>query len=338
MYQINEDNSINVTRGDVVAFSVTAENNGTAYVFQPDDIVRISVYGKKNAENVVLRKDFYVKETTEKVDILLTEDDTKIGEVISKPTDYWYEIELNPVTNPQTIIGYDDDGAKVFKLFPEGDDTADIVPEDIPVVDSEFSTESNRPVENAVITLKFKELMQSINHIAGMITGKNIIPITQEKWDELKAKGTWQENTAYVIIDPNDTTDEDFSTVIEELNQLVNQVNETANNALDISQSALDTANSSAKTVTYQVSVPYTAWTEDAVNGGYTCAVTVAEILTTDNPIADVILGIDRDANVLYLESWSKVTRIVTSENTVTLYANNGVPATSFTMQLKVVR
>ena len=54
------------------------------------------------------------------VTIFLGKEETTIGEITSKPKDYWYEVELNPETLPQTIIGYDEDGAKVFKLFPEG--------------------------------------------------------------------------------------------------------------------------------------------------------------------------------------------------------------------------
>lgn len=52
-------------------------------------------------------------------------DETKIGEYISKPKEYWYEIELNPETYPQTIIGYDEDGPKVLILYPEGGDYND---------------------------------------------------------------------------------------------------------------------------------------------------------------------------------------------------------------------
>ena len=120
MFVVNEDKSIYVTRGDILFFSVTAYDNGTPYQFQKDDIVRMTVYGKKDAANVVLRKDFLVTEPSEKVSVYFTKDETKIGDIISKPVDYWYEIELNPDTDPQTIIGYDEDGAKVFKLFPEG--------------------------------------------------------------------------------------------------------------------------------------------------------------------------------------------------------------------------
>jgi hypothetical protein len=122
MFVVNEDKSIYVTRGDIAFFSVTAQDNGQPYQFAQYDVVRVKVYGKKDAANVVLQKDFLVPEATEKVEVFLSKNETKIGEVISKPTDYWYEIELNPDTDPQTIIGYDEDGAKVFKLFPEGED------------------------------------------------------------------------------------------------------------------------------------------------------------------------------------------------------------------------
>lgn len=88
----------------------------------------------------------------------------------------------------------------------------------------------------------------------------------------------------------------------------------------------------------FNVNLPNTAWTEDAVNGGYVCAITVSGILATDNPIVDIVLGADRDANALYIEAWALVTRIVTGENTVTLYANESVPETAFTIQVKVVR
>ena len=136
MFTVNDDLSIYATRGDIVFFSVSAEDDGKPYKFQAGDVVRVKVYGKKDAENVVLQKDFPVTDITENVTIFLTEEDTKIGDVISKHKDYWYEVELNPHNNPQTIIGYDEDGAKVFRLFPEGDDIPEWTPapEDIPVV------------------------------------------------------------------------------------------------------------------------------------------------------------------------------------------------------------
>ena len=163
MFQIDDDMTIYITRGDIACFIVTAENNGERYMFQPGDVVRIKVFAKKDASNVAFQKDFPVLEVSEKVDILLTEKETKIGDVISKPVDYWYEIELNPYTNPQTIIGYDDDGAKIFKLFPEGRDLGpDVEPEDVPVVDSELSLTSRKPVENQAITRAMIKIREDV--------------------------------------------------------------------------------------------------------------------------------------------------------------------------------
>lgn len=176
MYSINEDLSIYATRGDIVVFSVAAEQDGKPYEFQPGDTIRITIYGKKDAETVYLVKDFFISEVTEKVEIYLTKEDTKIGEeVLSKPKDYWYEITLNPTEEPQTIVGYDEDGAKIFKLFPEGDAThkeetsednpiEDIPIEDRPFVDDKLDWESTNPVQNKVITMELERISGVFDH------------------------------------------------------------------------------------------------------------------------------------------------------------------------------
>lgn len=173
MFVVNEDYSIYATRGDIVFFTVRANDNGSPYTFQPGDVVRIKVFAKKDCEDVVLQKDFPVTKATEEVEITLTKDDTKFGGVISKPTDYWYEVELNPYDHPQTIIGYDEDGAKLFKLFPEGADVPDYVidPEDIPVVDTELDMISTRPVQNQAIARAFTKLSADYNETKENVTG-----------------------------------------------------------------------------------------------------------------------------------------------------------------------
>ena len=182
MFEINEDKTINITRGDIGAFTVDVLNEaGEKYLFQKGDVVRIKVTEKKACENVMFQKDFVVEEETEQVEILLTEEETKIGEVISKPTDYWYEIELNPLTNPQTIIGYDEDGAKIFKLFPEGKDIEPVepTPEDIPVVDEELDITSERPVQNQAITRAMLNLQEEIERVEDTknITSEDLEPL-----------------------------------------------------------------------------------------------------------------------------------------------------------------
>lgn len=120
MFVISDDLTINITRGDTALFHIKADINGTVYQFKVGDEVRLNVFTKKDCGEVVLSKTVNVNSETESVEIELTSEETKIGEVISRPVDYWYEIELNPDTKPQTIVGYDEDGAKVFRLYPEG--------------------------------------------------------------------------------------------------------------------------------------------------------------------------------------------------------------------------
>ena len=178
MFVLNEDNSIYATRGDVVFFVVTAEQDGIKYHFRPGDIVRIKIFGKKDAESVYLQKDFPVTEICEKVEIFLEEKDTKIGEVISKPKDYWYEVELNPGVYAQTIIGYDEDGPKVFKLFPEGDDINEYQPEpeDFPVVDSELDMTSPRPVANSTVAKAIAQITDVCNDTLDAVASIHVTP------------------------------------------------------------------------------------------------------------------------------------------------------------------
>lgn len=123
MFKIDSDKTIYLTRGDIATIDVSAKKpNGEKYTFVEGDIVRMKVFEKKNCNAVVMEKDVAIGMEREVVHIFLTTEDTRIGDVISKPKDYWYEIELNPDTTPQTIVGYDDDGAKILKLFPEGSD------------------------------------------------------------------------------------------------------------------------------------------------------------------------------------------------------------------------
>lgn len=178
MYKLNDDQSIYVTRGDIVFLSVSATNNGEAYTFQPGDVLRFKVVGKKDCEAVALQKDFPVTAHCQVVELFLDERDTKIGDVISKPVDYWYEVELNPFDNPQTIIGYDEDGPKVFKLFPEGDDVEAYVPDpdDFPVVDEELDMTSPRPVANQAIARAFEALRGAFQDTHDAVAKLHVTP------------------------------------------------------------------------------------------------------------------------------------------------------------------
>ena len=122
MFRIDQDKTVHLTRGDIAGIDITAKmSDGTNYAFIVGDVVRLKIFEKKDCQCVVLQKDVTVTEETTSVEIALDGTDTKIGDLINKPKDYWYEVELNPDTAPQTIIGYDDN-PKIFRLYPEGKD------------------------------------------------------------------------------------------------------------------------------------------------------------------------------------------------------------------------
>ena len=235
MFKINDDLSINITRGDTAVFTVNALNEaGENHLFQKGDVVRIKVTEKKACENVIFQKDFAVEEETEQVELTLTEEDTKIGEVISKPTDYWYEIELNPSINPQTIIGYDEDGAKVFKLFPEGKDLEPVepTPEEIPVVDEELDLTSPRPVQNQAIARAFLNVQEELTRIEETknITSEDLEPlqigIEENKVNIAKNKGSIEDVASNVetLTSTMDTNNKNLQDDIDELKDTVGYV------------------------------------------------------------------------------------------------------------------
>lgn len=121
MFEILNDKTICLTRGDVANIVVSASlKDGELYTFQPGDVVRLLVFQRGNCNNVVLSKRVEITEESNTATISLEKKDTHFCAIHSKPVDYWYEIELNPDTFPQTIIGYDGQGEKVFRLYPEG--------------------------------------------------------------------------------------------------------------------------------------------------------------------------------------------------------------------------
>ena len=133
MFKINDDLSISLTRGDTVSFDVSAKQGDIDYTFEVGDRVVFKVSEAKNAGNVVLEASAEVTSKmvedagdsgVTKVTINLDDEQTKLGtDVISKPVEFWYELALENDSEGkvvrQTLIGYDDDGAKILRLLPE---------------------------------------------------------------------------------------------------------------------------------------------------------------------------------------------------------------------------
>ena len=122
MFEILKNKTICLTRGDIakIVFAPKIKSSGLPYTFKTGDVIRFTVTKQNDYSNVLIQKDIKIETAAESVVITLESEDTRFGKPINSPVDYWYEIELNPDTEPQTLIGHDKDGAKVFRLFPEG--------------------------------------------------------------------------------------------------------------------------------------------------------------------------------------------------------------------------
>lgn len=113
-----ENNTIKIHRGDRGTLVIKKQDSdGNVENFEKYDIVVFSVKKSFSDSEVVLRKIVEIEESCETVTIELTKEDTTIGELIAKPQTYQYDICVN---EDQTILGFDDDGAKEFILYPEG--------------------------------------------------------------------------------------------------------------------------------------------------------------------------------------------------------------------------
>lgn len=192
MFVVHEDMTIYATRGDAVYFPVEKTQGDMKYQFQPGDIVRFKVFEKKNCSKVVLMKDFLVEAEATAVNIFLSRFDMKFGEIINKPVDYWYEVELNPDTNPDTFIGYNEDGPAIFKLFPEA---KDVVEGEIP------DPEENSAVSRMVVTFVNEYMGQNAQDIVNESIAKYIEehPIVNGE-DGIGVASAYINDSGYLVI------------------------------------------------------------------------------------------------------------------------------------------
>lgn len=91
------------------------------YQFQVGDKVRFNIYEKNGyGKEPLMTKEIKVTESTESVNIPLSEEDTTFGSPVNKATIFWYDITLN---NNLTVVCYNEEGAKEFIEYPaKGDE------------------------------------------------------------------------------------------------------------------------------------------------------------------------------------------------------------------------
>ena len=117
-----EDLSIHLTRGDSVSLDVEVTDvDGNQYTFTGAETIVFKVSKAKDPNDVLINVEKVAEKGATFVRIVLSEIETKIGKSSGKPIDYWYEISMynRDERTTHTIIGYDDDGAKVFRVYPE---------------------------------------------------------------------------------------------------------------------------------------------------------------------------------------------------------------------------
>ena len=82
--------------------------------------------------------------------------------------------------------------------------------------------------------------------------------------------------------------------------------------------------------------VPSEGW-EPSEGNGVSITVQVEGIKETDTPVVGIVQNEDDDANRVMRDNWGNVTRVVTGEGNIKLYANIA-PSAPIQIQLEVVR
>lgn len=119
MIQIDEkgNNHLYITRGDTLVFDMQiTDYDGNIYTFGENDVVTFALYKNLKQPALVL-KDFMTEAGSNIIRIEVDSEDMKVGDLISSPRNYYYEIILNGVS---TVQGYSPDNKSTITLLPEG--------------------------------------------------------------------------------------------------------------------------------------------------------------------------------------------------------------------------
>ena len=94
----------------------------------------------------------------------------------------------------------------------------------------------------------------------------------------------------------------------------------------------LRTDMGAAKTLTYSVKTK-TSWTNSS--GYYQQTISVSGMLSTDNPIIDIVPSLNNYASEI--EAWNKVIKITTNDNSIKIFSSEAI-GIALTLNVKVVR
>jgi hypothetical protein len=118
MIKIDEDKTIHVTRGDATndINKLVVSQEGVS--FSQNDKLKLIVVKKKGyTSSIVFSKEQTITDAGDEVEFELTSTDTSGFPLENTKKEYWYDFVLNGDT---TILGYDEDNAKKFIVYPGG--------------------------------------------------------------------------------------------------------------------------------------------------------------------------------------------------------------------------
>ena len=117
MITIDNKKNIGITRGDNASFNLKVKQaNNTYYQFKTSDLVYFNVKKNYADSTPIIRKIITFRNTTDTCTINLVSSDTNFGSLIAGERKYVYDISINET---ETVVGYDNDGAKYFIIYPE---------------------------------------------------------------------------------------------------------------------------------------------------------------------------------------------------------------------------
>lgn len=118
MIKIDEDKTIHLTRGDATNDFNKLVVSMDGITFAANDKLKLIVVKKKGyTSEIVFSKEQTIEEAGDEVEFELTSADTSTFPLENKQKEYWYDFVLNGDT---TILGYDEEKAKKFIVYPGG--------------------------------------------------------------------------------------------------------------------------------------------------------------------------------------------------------------------------
>ena len=147
--------------------------------------------------------------------------------------------------------------------------------------------------------------------------------INQNSSDISLLSGRVSQNESNISQNANDIT-----SINQSLNTLESTVSQNQSQITDLQ-------SSKATTTTYTATISAT-WTGE--QAPYTQSISVSGILSTDNPLVDIILNNDNEIAKSEIENYGKISRIQTTDGSITVTCLEDKPEVEMNIQLKVVR